>query len=153
MHLNNSITTNNSHTIVRTDHTAVKYIKEKDSNTRPRGRIALWILELQGYEFEIQYRPGKSNAAADALSHLPSYPPSTETQTHISGTSIIMTTDFMDSDNAFDNVNKQNQHNEPQLEKFEWREAQLFETETLPLTNIVLTCLSSIYQQSNKIVL
>ena len=122
----------NSHTIVRTDHTAVKYIKEQDSNTRPRGPIARWILELQGYDFEIQYRPGKSNAAADALSRLPSYPPSTETQPHISGTPIIMTTDFMDSDNAFDNVNEENQHNKPQLEKFEWCEAQLFETETLP---------------------
>ena len=122
----------NSHTIVRTDHTAVKYIKEQDSNTRPRGRIARWILELQGYDFEIQYRPGKSNAAADALSRLPSYPPSTKTQPHISSTPIIMTTDFMDSDNAFDNVNEQDQYSEPQLEKFEWCEAQLFETETLP---------------------
>ena len=106
--------------------------QQKPRNTRPRGRIARWILELQGYDFEIQYRPGKSNAAADALSRLPSYPPSTETQPHISSTPIIMTTDFMDSDNAFDNVNEQDQHSEPQLEKFEWCEAQLFETETLP---------------------
>ena len=122
----------NSHTIVKTDCTVVKYIKEQDSNTRPRGRIARWILELLGYDFEIQYRPGKSNATADALSCLPSYPPSTETQPNISGTPIKTTTDFMDSDNAFDNVNEQDRHNELQLEKNEWCEAQLLETKASP---------------------
>ena len=83
----------NSHTIVRTDHIAVKYIKEQDSNTRPRGRIARWILELQGYHFDIQYRPGKTNAAADALSRLTEYPPSTQKQPHVSSTPIIMSAD------------------------------------------------------------
>ena len=123
----------NSHTIVRTDHTAVKYIKEQDSNTRPRGRIARWILELQGYHFDIQYRPGKSNTAADALSRLTEYPPSTQKQPQVSSTPIIMSADFMDNDKAFDTVNDQDQHNEPQLEKFDLCEAQLFEdNETLP---------------------
>ena len=119
----------NSHTIVRTDHTAVKYIKEQDSNTRPRGRIARWILDLQGYDFEIQYRPGKSNTAADALSRLTSYPTSTEKQPHITNTPIIMTADFMNSHNAFDSINDQDQHSQPPLEKYDWYEAQIFETE------------------------
>ena len=80
----------------------MKYIKVQCSNNRPRGRIACWIIELQGYDSEIQHWPGKSNAAADALSRLPSYPPSAETQPHISGTPITMTTDFTDYDNSFD---------------------------------------------------
>ena len=122
-----------SHAIVKTDHTPVKYIKEQDSNTRPRGHIARWILELQAYHFDIQYKPGRSNAAADALSLLTEYPPSTQKQPQVSSTPTIMSADFIDNDKAFDTMNDQDQHNDPQLEKFEWSEAQLFEdNETLP---------------------
>ena len=35
----------------------------------------------------------------------------------------------MDSHTAFDSVNDQDQHSEPPLEKYDWYEAQMFETE------------------------
>jgi hypothetical protein len=36
----------------------------------PIGRRARWIMELQQYKFDIQHRPGKANANADALSRM-----------------------------------------------------------------------------------
>ena len=37
----------------------------------PKGRIARWILQLLQYDFEIIYKPGKSNTNADAISRIP----------------------------------------------------------------------------------
>ena len=53
---------------VVTDHIALKWLqtcKMPDS-----GRRARWIMNLQSYKFDIQHRPGKSNANADALSRM-----------------------------------------------------------------------------------
>ncbi|KII65807.1 Transposon Tf2-6 polyprotein [Thelohanellus kitauei] len=48
-----------------TYHNPLTYLKSvKNIN----GRRARWILELEEYEFEIQYVPGKSNTVADGLS-------------------------------------------------------------------------------------
>ena len=37
----------------------------------PNGRLVRWILALQEYDFEVQYRSGAQNTFADALSRLP----------------------------------------------------------------------------------
>ena len=120
----------NSHTIVRTDHTAVKYIKQQD-HTRPKGRIARWMLDLQGYDFDIEYKPGKANTAADALSRMTQYPPSTEKQPHVSGAPIIMTAQFNDMHEASDTVNDTHLIDDPQLERFDWLEAHFIQDETI----------------------
>ena len=54
--------------LLQTDHIALESIrKTKDLS----GRMARWILILQEYEFDVQYRKGHENANADALSRLP----------------------------------------------------------------------------------
>ncbi|XP_067620077.1 uncharacterized protein [Eurosta solidaginis] len=53
---------------VITDHLALKWLNAIDS---PTGRIARWALELQQYSFDVQYRKGKLNVVADALSRQP----------------------------------------------------------------------------------
>ena len=50
-----------------TDHSALKSLKMAKI---PKGRRARWIMELQQYNFQIEHRPGKSNANADALSRM-----------------------------------------------------------------------------------
>ena len=39
----------------------------------PSGKLVRWGLTLQDVDLVIQYRPGRKNAGADALSHLPVY--------------------------------------------------------------------------------
>lgn len=48
-----------------TDHQALKWFQTIDS---PSGRLARWSLELQQYDFTIEYRKGENNLVADALS-------------------------------------------------------------------------------------
>lgn len=52
---------------VITDHQALKWL---GNLKEPQGRLARWALKLQQYDYEILHRPGKENAAADALSRI-----------------------------------------------------------------------------------
>ena len=51
--------------LVYTDHNPLTHI---DTMKDVYGRIARWIMYLQGFQFKIQHRPGKDNGNADALS-------------------------------------------------------------------------------------
>ena len=53
------------HFTVVTDHASLKYIKTQSNLSR---RQARWLETLQSHDFEVRYRPGKTNIAADALS-------------------------------------------------------------------------------------
>ena len=56
------------HFTVLTDHLALKWLNSIES---PTGRIAKWALELQAFNFDIEYRKGQLNVVADALSRKP----------------------------------------------------------------------------------
>ena len=52
---------------IQTDHQALKWLKDcKD----PSSRLMRWRLRLEEYDYEIEYKRGKENGAADALSRL-----------------------------------------------------------------------------------
>jgi hypothetical protein len=54
--------------VTRVDHKALVWLRRFKESTGTLGR---WLVELQGFSFEIQYRPGKAHANADALSRRP----------------------------------------------------------------------------------
>jgi hypothetical protein len=54
--------------IVRTDHHSLIWLLNFKS---PRDQLARWLEELSQYNMEIQHRPGRNHANADALSRLP----------------------------------------------------------------------------------
>jgi len=49
------------------DHRSLKYLLEQRISTMDQQK---WIVKLMGYDYEIEYRPGLENVAADALSRL-----------------------------------------------------------------------------------
>lgn len=51
-----------------TDHQALKWLMNLKS---PTGRLARWALQLQSFNLDIKYQPGKLNSVADALSRPP----------------------------------------------------------------------------------
>ena len=53
--------------VFHTDHQPLKYMhKQKD----PRGKMARWLIELENYDYKIEYIPGKENVQADYLSRI-----------------------------------------------------------------------------------
>lgn len=59
--------------IIKTDHQPLTHIFSESRATPvlASGRIQRWALILGGYDYSIQYKEGKKNANADALSRLP----------------------------------------------------------------------------------
>ena len=51
--------------IIRTDHTNLQYWKSPRNLNQ---RTARWHADLQEYDFQLEYIPGKTNTVADALS-------------------------------------------------------------------------------------
>jgi hypothetical protein len=54
--------------LLRTDHKPLKYIKTMDAVD---GHVRRWLDAIANYDFEVQYREGKSQGNADALSRAP----------------------------------------------------------------------------------
>ena len=53
---------------VRTDHSALQWLR---TFKEPVGQVARWVERLAEYDFDIEHRPGKQHANADALSRYP----------------------------------------------------------------------------------
>jgi hypothetical protein len=51
--------------LVRTDHYSLKYLLDQRLSTVPQHQ---WISKLFGFDFTVEYRPGRLNTVADALS-------------------------------------------------------------------------------------
>jgi hypothetical protein len=51
--------------VVRTDHFSLKHLLDQRLSTIPQHT---WVSKLFGYNFQVEYKPGKMNATADALS-------------------------------------------------------------------------------------
>jgi len=58
--------------IVRTDHCSLKHLLDQRLSTIPQHT---WVSKLFGYSFQVEYKPGKQNAAADALSRRDEHEP------------------------------------------------------------------------------
>ena len=52
---------------IRTDHKSLKYLLKQRISTLDQQK---WLMKLMGFDYEIEYRPGSENVAADALSRL-----------------------------------------------------------------------------------
>ena len=51
--------------VVRTDHNALKFILDQRLSTIPQHQ---WVSKLFGFDFSVEFRPGRLNVVADALS-------------------------------------------------------------------------------------
>jgi hypothetical protein len=51
--------------LVRTDHYSLKFLLDQRLSTMPQHQ---WLSKLFGFDFTVEYRPGRLNSAADALS-------------------------------------------------------------------------------------
>ena len=51
--------------LVRTDHYSLKYLLDQRLSTIPQTQ---WVSKLLGYDFSVEYRPGRLNTVVDALS-------------------------------------------------------------------------------------
>jgi hypothetical protein len=51
--------------VVRTDHFSLKYLLDQRLSTIPQHA---WVSKLFGYQFTVEFKPGRQNTAADALS-------------------------------------------------------------------------------------
>lgn len=56
---------------ILTDQCSIKFFLEQQV-AKPEQQI--WMAKLMGYDYEIRYRPGRENAAADVLSRWPNSP-------------------------------------------------------------------------------
>ena len=54
--------------LISTDHHSLKYLLEQWITTPDQQK---WIVKLMGFDYEIEYKQGNENKAADALSRLP----------------------------------------------------------------------------------
>jgi hypothetical protein len=52
--------------LVRTDHFSLKFLLDQRLSTVPQHQ---WINKLFGFDFAVEYCPGRLNTVADALSH------------------------------------------------------------------------------------
>ena len=50
---------------MRTDHYSLKYLLDQRLSTVPQHQ---WVSKLFGFDFAVEYRPGRLNTVADALS-------------------------------------------------------------------------------------
>jgi hypothetical protein len=51
---------------MRTDHFALKFLLDQRLSIVPQHQ---WVSKLFGFDFSVEYRPGRLNTVADALSH------------------------------------------------------------------------------------
>jgi hypothetical protein len=56
--------------VVRTDHYTLKFMLDQRLSTIPQHQ---WISKLFGYDFKVEYKPGRLNTVADALSRRDSW--------------------------------------------------------------------------------
>ena len=54
--------------IIITDHKPLVWLRRQKD---PRNKFARWLLELEAYDYEVEYRRGTENGPADFLSWLP----------------------------------------------------------------------------------
>ena len=57
------------HFHIRTDHISLKYLLHQKLTTPAQH---LWVVKLLGYDYDIEYKQGRENVPADALSRIPS---------------------------------------------------------------------------------